>query len=89
VVSSASPGLATTRFQTFLTVCIVVGLVTTFIVAGQIAGYLAGITAGAGIVGVLRGLHLLSAYPNRIRIGILTTIVCVFAVLISVFPQIY
>ncbi|MCM2372309.1 hypothetical protein [Aporhodopirellula aestuarii] len=86
---SASPGLAAAGFQTFITVCIVAALVTTFIAAGQIAGFLAGITAGGGIVGMLSGLHLLSAYPNRTRIGILTTIVCVFAVLIPIFLQIY
>ncbi len=87
--SNASPGLAAAGFQVFFTVCIVAGMVTTFIAAGQIAGFLAGITAGAGSVGMLSGLHLLAAYPNRIRIGTLTTIVCVFAVLILVFLQLY
>ncbi|MCS7468712.1 hypothetical protein NZK35_18825 [Stieleria sp. ICT_E10.1] len=87
--SSASPGLGTAGFQIFLTVCMVVGMVTTSNLAGQPADYLAGITAGAGIVGMLSGLHLLSAYPNRLRIGTLTTIVCVLAVLILVFLQFY
>ncbi|MCM2372351.1 hypothetical protein [Aporhodopirellula aestuarii] len=87
--SNASPGLAAAGFQMFLTVCIVAGMVTTFIAAGKIAGFLAGITAGAGIVGMLSGLHLLASYPNRIRIGTLTTIVCVFAVLILLFLQLY
>ena len=62
---------------------------TTSILAGQPADYLAGITAGAGIVGMLSGLRLLSAYPNRLRIGTLTTIFCVLAVLILVFLQFY
>ncbi|MCS7465144.1 hypothetical protein NZK35_00475 [Stieleria sp. ICT_E10.1] len=87
-IVNASPGLAAAGFQTFLTVWIVAGLVTTFIAAGQTAKFRAGITAGAGIVGMLSGLHLLSAYSNRLVIGTLTTIVCVAAVLIPVFLQI-
>jgi hypothetical protein len=87
--SRASPGLAAAAFLTLVTICSVALLLTTLNLAGRPAEFLAGMTAGAGIFGMLSGLHLLSAYPNRLRVGTLTTVVCVSVVLIPVFLQIY